>query len=317
MAATLPVASREGCSSDMPVRVKLLPCFRSSKRPKTELIWEPALARGPLWKNTHFIECDASGEVVPGQTGKTLCQELTINMASPGGKLEYTSTERGCPAPLTLVACCPGWDDYFDLSETVTEMANCLMEEDGQQVLTPPKAGTTPKQKDVAQVTVLPPSDDVTLVSASEFPGTQSAGSSCENPVHLSDATEALVSGSCPMKNAEMEDKAVTLGHFSDTLNEMAASIMDLEDGHFKALHEVIIETEKALCDVSCIDAHYVSRVVTVMNSWQEAVQTAVSHMEGINTTIYLAHREDTQKATKEYIAAVVQAYQEHDTAHE
>ena len=191
------------------------------------------------------------------------------------------------------------------------------MEEDGQQVLTLSKTGTTPKQKDVTQVTALPPSDDVTLVSASEFPGAQSAGSSRENPVHLSDATEASVSGSRPMKDVEMEDEAITLGHFSDALNEMAASIMDLEDGYFKALHEVIIEMEKALRDMSRIDAHYVSRMVTVMNSWQEAVQTAASHMEGADTTIYLAHREDTQKVTKEYVATVIQARQEHDTAHE
>ena len=281
MAATLPVASREGRGSDMPVRIKLPPCFGSSKRPKTELLWEPALARGPLWKNTKFIECDASGEVVPGQNGKPLCQELMINMASPGGKLEYTPTEQGCALPLTLVACRPGWDDYLDLSETVMKMANCLMEEDGQQVLTPYKTGTTPKQKDVTQVTALPPSDDVTLVSASEFPGTQSAGSSHENPVHLSDATEASISGSRPMKDTETEDEAITLGHFNDALNEMAASIVDLEDGYFKALHEVIIETEKALRDMLHIDAHYVSRMVTVMNSWQEVVQTATSHMGG------------------------------------
>ena len=77
----------------MPVRVKLPPCFGSSKRPKTELIWEPALARGPLWKNTHFIEHNASSKIVPGQTRKPLCQELMINLAGPGGKLEYTSTE--------------------------------------------------------------------------------------------------------------------------------------------------------------------------------------------------------------------------------
>ena len=77
----------------MPVCVKLLPCFGSSKQPKMELIWEPALARGQLWKNTHFIECNASGKIVPGQTGKPLCQKLMINMAGPGGKLEYTSTE--------------------------------------------------------------------------------------------------------------------------------------------------------------------------------------------------------------------------------
>ena len=92
-AATLPVASREGHGGDMAVCVKLPPCFGSSKRPKTELIWDPALARGPLWKNTHFIEHNASGEMVPGQTGKPLCQELTINLTGPGGKLKYMPTE--------------------------------------------------------------------------------------------------------------------------------------------------------------------------------------------------------------------------------
>ena len=73
----------------------------------------------------------------------------------------------------------------------------------------------------------------------------------------------------------------------------MAASIMDLENGFFKALHEVIIETEKALCDMSCIDAHYISRTVTVMTSWQEAVQAATSHMEGVDTTTYLCMEAD------------------------
>ena len=85
-----------------------------------------------------------------------------------------------------------------------------------------------------------------------------------------------------------MEDKATVLSHFSDALSEMAASIMDLENGYFKALHEVIIKMEKALHDVSCIDAQYISRMVTVMTSWQEVVQAATSHMEGIDTTTYL-----------------------------
>ena len=96
------------------------------------------------------------------------------------------------------------------------------------------------------------------------------------------------------MKDTETEDKAAVLSHFSDALSEMAASIMDLENGYFKALHEVIIETEKALCDMSCIDAHYISHMVTVMTSWQEAVQAATSHMEGIDTTTYLACIERT-----------------------
>ena len=76
----------------------------------------------------------------------------------------------------------------------------------------------------------------------------------------------------------------------------MAARIVDLEDGYFKALHKVIAEMEKALRNVSRIDAHYMSQVVTIMSTWQEAVQTAVSHMESLDTmdtTLYLTHRED------------------------
>ena len=104
---TLPVASREGRGGDMPVCVKMSPCFGSSKWPKMELMWEPALSRGPLWKNVHFIERNPNGDVVTGPTRKPLCQELMISLASPGGKLDYMPTDRGHPVPLTLAACHP------------------------------------------------------------------------------------------------------------------------------------------------------------------------------------------------------------------
>ena len=94
-------------------------------------------------------------------------------------------------------------------------------------------------------------------------------------------------------EGVEPIDEAAMLSHFSDALSEMAESLMDLEDGYFKALREVIIKMERALWDVSRIDAHYVSQVVTVMASWQEVVQTAATHMENADLTIYLAHRED------------------------
>ena len=68
-AAGLPVASKEGCGSDMSMRVKMPSCFGSSKCPKRELMWEPALQRGPLWKNVHYIECNPNGELVKGATG--------------------------------------------------------------------------------------------------------------------------------------------------------------------------------------------------------------------------------------------------------
>ena len=47
-AADFPVASKEGRGGDMAVCVKMLSCFGSSKHPKRELMWEPALQRGPL-----------------------------------------------------------------------------------------------------------------------------------------------------------------------------------------------------------------------------------------------------------------------------
>ena len=52
------------------------------------------------------------------------------------------------------------------------------------------------------------------------------------------------------------------------------------------------------------------------MSAWQEAVQTAASHMEDVDTTIYLAHREDMRRATQEYVAAVMKAREERDAAH-
>ena len=106
------------------------------------------------------------------------------------------------------------------------------------------------------------------------------------------------------------------LGHFSNALSEMAKSLMDLEDDYFKALQEVIIKTERALWDVSHIDAHYVSQVVTVMASWQEVVQTAATHMENADLTIYLTRQEDAQRAMREYVATVIKAHEEHDATH-
>ena len=150
-AAGLPVASKEGRGGDMPVHVKMPSCFRSSKWPKTELMWEPALQRGPLWKNVHYVERNLSGELVKGSTGKPLCQELLIHLTGPLGKLKYMPTDRGLPPPLTLAACHPGWDDYLDLTKTVTEMAHRLMKEDRQEVAMPPKVGTTPKKKEAAE----------------------------------------------------------------------------------------------------------------------------------------------------------------------
>ena len=197
----------------------------------------------------------------------------------PSGRLEYTSTGRGHPPPLTLVVCRPGWEDFQDLGETVAEMAQCLIDEDGQLEGVMPKGGTLSKEKDSAQIVALLPNDDTVFVPKADFPSGLYGAGTQENPINLSDTTTEASQTATHPEGMEPINEVAMLGHFSDALSEMAASLMDLEDGYFKALWEVIIKTERALRDVSHIDAHYVSQVVTMMASWQEAVQTAATHM--------------------------------------
>ena len=313
MAAVLPTASREGGGGGMAVCIRVPPCFGSSKRLRTEMLWETALLRGPLWPNVNYVECNASGQVMLGQIVKPICEELMIKLVAPGMKMQYTDPEG--PTPLTLVACHPGWDDYLDLGESVNDMAQRLIEEDAQREQASSTASATPRLTDTGQITPIPP-DRTVMVPAVEFLGSQLAGSSCDNTVHLSDTTDASASSSRPTKDVDTEDEATILGHFSDALREMANSIVGLEDGYFKALCEVIVETEKALWDLSYIDAHYASHVVTVMSLWQEAVQMAASHMEGVDITTYLTRQEDMWRATHEYVKAVVQAREECKATH-
>ena len=223
------------------------------------------------------------------------------------------STGGGHLPPLTLVVCCPGWDDFQDLGETVAEMAQHLIDEDGQLEGATPKGETLPEEKDSAQIMALPPNDDTVFMPKADFPSGPYGAGTRENPVNLSDAnTEASQTATHP-EGMEPIDEVAMLGHLSDALSEMATSLMDLEDGYFKALQEVIIEMERALRDVSHIDAHYVSQVVTVMASWQEMVQTAVTHMENADLTIYLACQEDAWRAMREYVAALIKAHEDHD----
>ena len=167
------MASKEGCGGDMSMCVKMPSCFGSSKHPKRELMWEPTLQRGPLWKNIHYVEHNPNDELVKGATGKPLCQELLIHITGPSGKLEYTPTNRGHPAPLTLSTCHAEWDDYLDLTKTVTEMAHRLMKEDGQEVAMPPKVGTTPKKKEAAKSIRAPVNKGIAWVASNQFPGDQ------------------------------------------------------------------------------------------------------------------------------------------------
>ena len=195
-------------------------------------------------------------------------------------------------------------------------MAQHLIDEDGQLEGAMPKGGTLPEEKDSTQIMALLPNDNTVFMPKADFPSFPYGAGTRENPINLSDATTEASQTAMHPEGVEPINEAAMLGHFSDALSEMATSLMDLKDGYFKALQEVIIKMERALWDVSCIDAHYVSQVVMVMASWQEAVQTAATHMENANLTIYLAHREDVRRATREYVATVIKAHEDHDATH-
>ena len=136
----------------------------------------------------------------------------------PSGKLEYEPTAQGHPLPFTLAACHPEWDDYLDLTETVTEMAHHLMKEDRQEVAMPSKVGTTPKKKAAVKSVMGPVNEGIAWVTSNQFPSDQRLGTSRDNPVHLSNATDASASGSRPRKDDDFDNEAKLLGHFRNAL---------------------------------------------------------------------------------------------------
>ena len=71
------------------------------------------------------------------------------------------------------------------------------------------------------------------FVPASEVPSAQYGLGTHKNPVNLSNApNEVSNTGTCP-EGTDTVDESKILGHFSDTLSEMAESILDLEEGYF------------------------------------------------------------------------------------
>ena len=96
--ATLHVASREGQGDNMAIRIKLPPCFGSSKCTKYKLIMEAVLSRGPLWHNIHYVEHKNNGEVIISWNGQPLCQELEVSLCPPVGGLNTHPLAEGiCP----------------------------------------------------------------------------------------------------------------------------------------------------------------------------------------------------------------------------
>ena len=219
-------------------------------------------------------------------------------MVSLGTKIRYTCTGPGFTPPLTLMACEPNWEDYLDFGESLHEMVKCLLEEKDAQG-SPAKESTAIEEGDTTQIIALPPNDNTVMLSSESLIAHPECaqmhhGHSATDPVMLSDApTDSSIPRDPHPDTRDNQDDAKILGHYCDALDEMVQSLMDLEDGYLKALREVIHHTERALCDILHIDSHYISHIITVMASWQEAVQATASHMETTDSALYFMHWED------------------------
>ena len=103
-----------------------------------------------------------------------------------------------------VMVCIPGWENYFDLGETVHQIVKHLMDEEEEEVCLAPKRGATIPKDDNIKIVVVPPNEDTILVPTPMFPGhtaptdTLAVGST-DNPVNLSDVpTDALNAGYVP-----------------------------------------------------------------------------------------------------------------------
>ena len=153
--AILPKASNEGAGPKMAVRVKLLPCFGSSKHSRTEMLTEEALTWEPQ-RQDHL------------RSGRQA--HMSNNIREVGGR--WFQNEIHGPGGFGGALNSGGWEDFHDLAETVNEMANRLMEEDVHSKGTP-----SPQDDTVSTVMPLLPPGAV-MVPTTTFPGGQSAAAS-------------------------------------------------------------------------------------------------------------------------------------------
>ena len=56
------------------------------------MLLESVLLSGPLWPNANYMERNVKGQVLLGQTGKPICQELMIKLVASGKKMQYTDS---------------------------------------------------------------------------------------------------------------------------------------------------------------------------------------------------------------------------------
>ena len=318
-AAKLMVSSTHS-SSGMGVHLKLPGRF-GPDLDSDGLISEPALCRGPIWKNANFI--------VRGDDGwPLLVNRDPVAMESP---IKVAPVDQYTPlncAALTNVGYEPKFaNDAFAFKETVTEMWQCLdrtKAEAAEQKPPEPMITDECHQEALAatwapmyasktsNITVAP-IPDVEFIDAAKYQSflgikqdkgeavtTASAGSLAQAPQD----SAAVKATSTPAKTATgVGDTRSPLDptHLCEALGQMNNSLEHLEQGYFNCLYETVKATWEVLADLNEVDATYVDTVLMVMGKWQKDITLMIADMHTDDCVVWDAKRNAIDKATQEF----------------
>ena len=310
-AAKLTVASTHS-SSGMGVHLKLPGRFGPDLNDEG-LISEPALCRGPIWKNAYLV--------VPGEDGRPMLEngepvvmETPIKMA-----LINQFTPLNCNA-LTNVGYEPKFtNDTFAFKESVVEMQQQLdrtkaeaakqtaakqktaepmiTEEHHKTALAAARVPMSASKTSNIEVTPIPDMQFIDPEKYQLFLGvkpdkgdevtTASAGALAQAPGD-SAAMDTAPAPAKTMTSAEGTHHPLDPRCLCQALGEMNNSLEHLEEGYFDCFHETVKVTLEVLADINEIDATYIDTVLTAMAKWRLLTCTLTTVLCGTPTAMLL-----------------------------
>ena len=324
MATKLMVASTHS-SSGMGVHLKLPGRF-GLDLDNEGLISEPALRRGPIWKNANLV--------VRGDDGGALLENGDpVGMESPIKVAPIDQfTPLNCIA-LTNVGYEPKFtNDAFAFKESVMEMRQRLdrtraeaanqtaveqktaepmiTEECHQAALATAHVPMYASKTSNIKVTPMPDMQFVDPEKYRSFLGikpdkgdevaTASAGTLAQAP-RDSAAMDTVPVPAKTTTGAEGTQHPFDPRRLCQSLGEMNDSLEHLERGYFECFNEMVKATREVLADINEIDATYIDTVLTAMAKWEMDVTLAITDMHTDDCAVLDASRNAIDESTQKF----------------
>ena len=280
---------------------------------------EPALRRGPIWKNANLI--------VRGEDRRPLLVDgEPVPMESP---IKVASVDQFTPlqsTALTNVGYEPKFtNDVFAFRETVTEMQQLLdrgkmeatkkeppkpkiTEDCHQEALAAAQAPMFISKSSNIQV-VLPSGAEAVdpvkyrvFLGVTENQGEEAAMASTGTLAKSPQGTAATKAMPIPANTATDKDDAnprCSPTCLCEVLGEMNNSLEHLETGYFNCFNKTVTATREVLVEVNEIDVTYIDAVLEAMTKWQATVSLAITDMHTDNCIMWDTKRYTLDEATR------------------